>query len=524
MMALLTVKEIDQACKETEAYMREKGINQKEIIRINISLEEALLRFQEQLGSEADFVIERGMRMGNIKIRLSVRGPMLDPFAPSDSTDSEADYMRSALIRMGDLPRWSYDRGQNVLLFTMPKKRAPDWLMLLIAISLAILFGLLSRLTPDAVRITIMQNAVSPLLDTFLGLLNAIAGPMVFLSVVWSIYSIGNATTFSMLGKKLAGRYAAWLGVCVPLIVLMSRPFFSLNPGAAQWNGGLSALYQMLLDIVPDNLFTPFSRGNTLQILFIAIAVGVTMIVIGEKTQYIAALAEQMGYVVNGFMDVVNRLIPLFVFGSLFNIIAGNDLSVLRDSGKIVLGAVLGCAFITVLHIAYTSIRSRISPGTIWKNSFSAFLIGLTTASSTAAFADNRKTCTDKYHINPKLVNFAIPFGQILYAPGFAIMFYFSAIGMAERSGIPVSLSWFVSLVVISIVLSSAVPPITGGATASFSILFAQLGLPMASLSVILSLNTLLDYWFTATEQICRHCVMLNTAKSLGMIDGDSNS
>ena len=57
------------------------------------------------------------------------------------------------------------------------------------------------------------------------------------------------------------------------LMALIRMPFFSLHYGKMH-NGNLfSALYQMLLDIISDNLFTPFTNSNTLQIMFAGIVV-----------------------------------------------------------------------------------------------------------------------------------------------------------------------------------------------------------------------------------------------------------
>ncbi len=69
--------------------------------------------------------------------------------------------------------------------------------------------------------------------------------------------------------------------------------------------------------------------------------------------------------------------------------------------------------------------------------------------------------------------------------------------------------------VAISIILSVASPPVPGGLTASFAILFAQLGLPGADLAVILSLTSLLDYVTTATDVFSRQCMLATAARSI---------
>ena len=514
----LTDKEIASVCQRAEAFLKDNGIASQEITRLRITIEEALLRYQEQLGSDFQFTVDVGKRLGQAKIRVIVPGTMLNPFEHAHDPDDVDSAMLRAVADMGQLPAWRYERGRNILTFSPLKKSLPEWAKLLAAIAAAGVCGLLIRLAPDATRALLQQDVIAPLMSTFLGFLNAIAGPMIFLSVVWGIYSIGDASTFSVLGKKLIARYGLCLTAMLLAVAALSWPLFHLNMASGPADSGsFGVLYQMILDIVPTNLFKPFSEGNTLQILFIAVVVGITMILLGEKSELIASLAQQLSFIVNSIMGFVGKLVPFFVFGSLFNIIAGSDLSVLAGSGKFFFGTIAGCGLILLFHTGFSAIHDRISPIDLWKRSLSTFLIGLTTASSSAAFADNLNTCKEKHRIDPKLVNFGVPFGQILYKPATAIMYWFAAMSVAERSGIAVSVPWVVTALVVSIVLSAATPPIPGGAAASFSILFSQLGLPTESLAILLALNVIQDYFRTATNLFSGQCVLLDASKKLKM-------
>lgn len=98
-MPQLTRDEISQACEQADTFLRDKGVDSKARIRLRLQLEETLLRFLEKLGIEADFSLRMGKRFGSVKLRLSVSGAMLDPFADSESTDEE-DYLRGHVCGM----------------------------------------------------------------------------------------------------------------------------------------------------------------------------------------------------------------------------------------------------------------------------------------------------------------------------------------------------------------------------------------------------------------------------------------
>lgn len=511
----LNEETINRTCEEADAFLRKRKTDSKDRIRTMLSLEETLLDYRNSFGTDGEYIVDLGSGFRRNRIRLTVPGRELDPFLVDGIASDEERFMQGMLVRMGKVPKWKYKRGVNIIDFTLEKHHLPDWEKLLLAIVSAVVLGLLIRLLPQDIAVFLREEIIGPLLNTFLGFLNAVAGPMIFLSVVWGIYNIGDASTFSEIGKHICAKYGMYLSVMTILVVLMSLPFYNLSIGSSGTTNEFSALYRMVLDIIPSNLFTPFSRGNTLQILFVAVIVGVTMLLVGKDTQSVADLSEQLGFIVNGIMSGISMLVPFFVFGSLLNIIASSDLTMLSAGGKFFAGVLLGCAVLMLMHTAITCLRLKISPLDLWKRTLSSFMIAITTASSSAVFADNIKTCTEKLGVSKRLADFGVPFGQILYKPGVSVLFWFAAVSVAESEGVEVSLVWFVTATAICIILSAAAPPVPGGMTASFTILFAQLSLPATNIAIILSLTSILDFIVTATNIFTGQCVLAIASKSL---------
>ncbi|MCR4589305.1 MAG: dicarboxylate/amino acid:cation symporter [Lachnospiraceae bacterium] len=165
-----------------------------------------------------------------------------------------------------------------------------------------------------------------------------------------------------------------------------------------------------------------------------------------------------------------------------------------------------------LMHTAVVCLLLKMSPFILWKKTLSTFLICLSTASSSAAFSDNIQTCIEKLGLNRRIVNFGVPFAQILYKPGSSVMFWCAALSIAENAGSALSLTWIVTALVMSILLSSAAPPVPGGMNACFSILLTQLHLPLTNLAVILSVASVLDFVTTATNIFSGQCVLAVTA------------
>ena len=62
-------------------------------------------------------------------------------------------------------------------------------------------------------------------------------------------------------------------------------------------------IYSMILEIIPANIVTPFLEGNSLQIIFMAICVGLVLLVLGEKTSALRLLLGQVNEAVQFMMQ-----------------------------------------------------------------------------------------------------------------------------------------------------------------------------------------------------------------------------
>lgn len=105
-----------------------------------------------------------------------------------------------------------------------------------------------------------------------------------FLSMVWSIFNIGDVRQLGTIGKKLMSRFmlisSAFGVACAVAAVLWLR----LDLGRAQSGEEvLQSVVEMVLDIIPANIVDPFRTGNTLQILLVGAVVGISMIFLRDR-------------------------------------------------------------------------------------------------------------------------------------------------------------------------------------------------------------------------------------------------
>jgi Na+/H+-dicarboxylate symporter len=173
------------------------------------------------------------------------------------------------------------------------------------------------------------------------------------------------------------------------------------------------------------------------------------------------------------------------------------------------------------IYLLLVTFRKKVSFKVLLKKLMPTFLIGLSTASSSAAYATNVEICEKKLGIDKHLVNFGVSLGQIVFMPGYVMLFMAPALCMAEIFGVSISLEWLITAAIVSIILAIAAPPVPGGALTCMTMLFVQLNIPAEAISAIIALNVIMEFFATAVNLLCLQTELVELAGDLNMLDYD---
>lgn len=248
----------------------------------------------------------------------------------------------------------------------------------------------------------------------------------------------------------------------------------------------------------------PFINGNMLQIITIAIACGLIMLILGDRVSELSRIIDQLYSIVQLLMEAIGRLVPFFIFISMLSLVlSGNGITPQDILYPII--AILGTFVIMglIIYPAILKIRYHLGFRLLIKKLLPTFIIALTTASSAAAFSTNVETCEKKLGISSNLTKFGVPLGQVVFMPTAAAEYFSVSIILANNLGISITPMWIVTAIFVSGVLAIATPPIPGGAVSIFTIIFAQLGIPASALPIAISIEMLLDHIITAGDIMC---------------------
>ena len=185
------------------------------------------------------------------------------------------------------------------------------------AIGLAVICGMVLNLTPQEFRVAINDSFLSPVSDAFMGLISAVSGPLVFLSVLGSICSMENMETLGKIGSKTIKIILLNMSVSSILMTGFAILFYPV-----EWGGGgtssFGQILELLYGIVPSNLFEPFVTGNAMQLIFIAIMVGLAMLALSSRVNTVFKLIEQVSSIVQTIMAGLSSTLPILIFFPLY--------------------------------------------------------------------------------------------------------------------------------------------------------------------------------------------------------------
>ena len=510
---------IDLACEQVGKFLADSGVERREALRIKLTYEEVLLEYQSKFGTDATYKLKCTKRFSAIRVEMTLPG---ESFNPLEKESDDGALINGLLADIGLAPTWSYKGGKNHIVFIPKKKPMSGTVKMIAAIALAFIVGMILNLLPQGIRAGANDYVLTPVTNAFIGLITAVSGPLIFLSILGSICSMGNMETLGKVGGKTLKIIFLYMTVIAILMTAFICLFYPVKPGGGGGASDFSQILDLIYNIIPTNLFEPFVTGNTLQLIFIAVIVGLAMLALSSRVNAIFQMVEQFSSIIQTIMSGLSSMLPILVFVLFTGMISSGNLGAILNSWKIIVVIVLSVVVYYVINLLRIAVAKKVSPALLLKKAWPTLMICLTTASSAAAFTTNVRDANKKLGIDKRLVDFGTPLGQVLFMPGFVAILMGMATGFAESCGMEITLPWVIIGCITSLLVSFAVPPVPGGAMMGFTVVFAQLGVPMEVMGIAVALNAITDFPCTACNVSGWQLTLIDVADSLNMLDKES--
>ncbi len=362
----------------------------------------------------------------------------------------------------------------------------------------------------------------------FLRALNMVVVPLIFSSIISGVASIGGGSNLGRLGAKTILFYigTSFIAILTGLFfVNLFQPGVGANLGAA---GEVQSLPQasnsvsdILMRIIPDNVFDAMSKGQILPVIFFAILFGFFITQIQtEKQKLLTRFFDSVFEVMMKITTFVILFTPLGIFAIVSKEVAKNGDSLSNIAGS------LGIYMITVLIallfqgavILPLLVRflGKASPLKHFRNMATPLLTAFSTSSSNAALPLSMVAVEEKDGVSGKITSFTLPLGATINMNGTALYECIAVIFIAQAYGIDLTMGQQTVIVLTALLaaIGSAGIPMAG--LVMMTIVLTAVNLPLEGIGLVLAVDRILDMSRTTVNVWGDTCAAVIIAKSEG--------
>ena len=426
--------------------------------------------------TEIEYFFVKGLV--SIELRIIIPGKQYDPFNAGNGAKKRrlASVVSMNLNTETAKVSYHYTLGRNILSVSLPLTQRHKSIFkspVVIAVVLGVVLGILCRQLPEGANSFIVDDIASPILSIILGILSEIMGPVIFISLITAIIAMGSINDLTNLGFKIIGRFVVIILFMIGISMVVSAFFFhSFGNGTVSF--APQQLIQIFLDIIPTNPIRPFIDNKTPQIVILGVVMGAALLLLGNNATELKAILTQCNEWIMSAMKIVLCIMPAIPFLSLFTTIAkGNGREILQGWKFIVASYIVYTICVAVKFIK-TSVRTGIRIRDLWAGMESIVKMAFATGSNAAPIKRAYEISEKDFNIKPEFTSFWIPMCSAMLSPKTTINTVLAAFMVAEMTGMAISTSFLMVLILVALELSIA----STGTTSAWAIVFASLSMP----------------------------------------------
>lgn len=359
----------------------------------------------------------------------------------------------------------------------------------------------------------------------FINALNMMVVPLVLFSLICGVCGIGDVKLLGKIGTKSFGFYVVTTAVAIATAILIAGGLGigeGMNASSDVKFSGREAppLSDVLINIIPTNPIDAMADGEMLSIIFFAILFGISLLLVGKKASTLIELIEILNEAMMKMVTIIMTLAPYAVFCLLAKAMAELGVELLTQ----LLGYVLVLAGVLLFHLFVTlslflKAFSGLSPAIFLKKIRNVQVFAFSTSSSNATIPVTLRTVTERMGVNNSVASFTVPFGATINMDGTAIMQGVATVFIANMYGVDLGITGYLTVIMMSVLASIGTAGVPGVGLIMLSMVFAQVGLPLEGIGLILGVDRLLDMLRTAVNVSGDAVVSLIVAKSEGKLD-----
>jgi Na+/H+-dicarboxylate symporter len=410
---------------------------------------------------------------------------------------------------------------------------------------LGIIFGFIMNSIEGGKEFVI--DWIKPFGTIFINLLKLIAVPLILASLIKGISDLQDISKIKKMGLRTMVIYmtttlvAIFIGLGIVNVVkpgvgmssntiekikskyeTSSGVIDKLSKASAQNDAGP---LQALVDIFPSNIFTSLGNASMLQIIFFALFVGISLLLIPEKKATpLMDFFDSLNEVVMKMVDLIMLFAPYAVFALLANVIIAFDDSEILLKLLVYAFCVGGGLLLMIgFYLVLVSVYTKKSPIWFLKQISPAQLLAFSTSSSAATLPVTMERVEEHIGVDKEVSGFVLPVGATINMDGTSLYQAIAAVFIMQVIW-PEGLTFSNQIVIVATALlasigSAAVP---SAGMVMLVIVLESIGFPEEllpiGLALIFAVDRPLDMCRTTVNVTGDATVSMIIAKSLGKL------
>ncbi len=424
------------------------------------------------------------------------------------------------------------------------KKLALHW-KILIGMILGLLFGF--AMTGISWGPGFVSDWIKPLGTIFIKLLKLIAIPLILASLIKGISDLKDISKFRNIGLRTIVIYIVTTIIAITIGLLLvnviqpgdgisEETITKITDAYANDSGVQSKIaeasrqkssgpLQFLEDMVPDNAFKALGNNKLmLQVIFFAIFMGISMLLIGEKkARPLKKFFDSLNEVVLKMVDLIMLTAPVAVFALLASVVVSASdpdllLALVKYAGVVVLGLILMIVFYTIIVGTYT----KKNPFWFLKQISPAQLLAFSTSSSAATLPVTMERVEEHIGVDKEVSSFVLPVGATINMDGTSLYQGVAAVFISQALGFDLTLGAQLTIVLTALLASIGSAAVPGAGMVMLVIVLESIGFPSDKLAIglalIFAVDRPLDMCRTVVNVTGDATVSMIVAKSVGKL------
>jgi Na+/H+-dicarboxylate symporter len=368
--------------------------------------------------------------------------------------------------------------------------RLPLWQQILIGLTLGVATG-----------IAFKQDALilAPLGALFLNAIKMLIVPLVFVSLVAGITSMQDSAKLGRISVKTIAIYLVTTAFAVSIGLLFGS-LFTPGEGMHMVASGASeakqapSMVQILVGLVPSNPVTAFAEGNILQIIVFAIALGVSLNLIGDKAAPAVKLFDSLAETFYKLTDLIMRCAPYGVFALIAGVVGSHGAEVLLPlAGVIGVIYLASLAHVLLVYGGLLGLFARLSPLRFFQGVAPALAVAFSTSSSAGTLPVSIECARKNLGVSEGVAGFVLPVGATINMDGTAIYQGVLALFIAQAFGVDLTAGQYLMIILTATLASIGTAGIPGAGLIMLGLVLTSVGLPLEGVALIAGIDRILD-------------------------------